>query len=443
LAKRLQARDCLANGWVIEDFPRTRAQAAQMARLGVVPANVFLVRVSVEEVYLRTESDKHADFGAFRTILAQRLRYLEANLPSVIAFYQRLYNSLVEIDGFKSKWFMEDRAMSAIEANLGARQGFARAYCYRAGEAGGEERACELRDLHCDRALLKASLSQFAYFCPVTWKNTKHLVKCTHDPENCLLYDNVFYYFKGPAEKEMFLTSPARFVNNVIFSSEKGIPLRLKPHKAAEIVAQEKAVLGHCPVTLTEGNRVLKGDPLLAVQYKDQKYAFADEYQVQKFILTPGRYHKAELPVKMPPHDDPVSLYTLQGSEESTTFMEQALGSIVTRGLREVSENRLKYPNLSVKETMLKLFALFLKAENPANTQYMKEKYLGRMRQFIERCEMAEELSDLAEEKGKKQEAGKWPEFKEKYYNELGAKYDEVLELSLKEKASGFQSYLK
>ena len=30
---------------------------------------------------------------------------------------------------------------------------------------------------------------------------------------------------------------------------------------------------------------------------------------------------------------------------------------------------------MSVKETMLKLFALFLKAENPANTDYMKEKY--------------------------------------------------------------------
>ena len=82
----------------------------------------------------------------------------------------------------------------------------------------------------------------------------------------------------------------------------------------------------------------------------------------------------------MPPLEDPVNLFTLQGSEESTTFMEQALGSIVTRGLREVSENRLKYPNLSVKETMLKLFALFLKAENPANTAYMKEKYHERMR---------------------------------------------------------------
>ena len=95
---------------------------------------------------------------------------------------------------------------------------------------------------------------------------------------------------------------------------------------------------------------------------------------------------------------------------------------------------------MSVKETMLKLFALFLKAENPANTDYMKEKYIGRMRLFIDRCEMAEELNDLAEEKFKKQKDGKnkWPEFKEKYYNELGKKYDEVLAQSLKEKATGF-----
>jgi adenylate/nucleoside-diphosphate kinase len=152
----------------------------------------------------------------------------------------------------------------------------------------------------------------------------------------------------------------------------------------------------------------------------------------------------------MPPHEDPVSLHTLLTSkkndndvDESTTFMEQALGSIVTRGLREVSENRLKYPNLTVKETMLKLFALFLKAENPGNTAYMKEKYVARIRQFVNNCEIAEELSDLAEEKSEKEKKGKWPEFKEKYYNELGAKYDKVVAESLKEKQNGFQSYLK
>jgi hypothetical protein len=74
----------------------------------------------------------------------------------------------------------------------------------------------------------------------------------------------------------------------VIFSSQKGIPLRLKPHKAAEIIAQEKALLGHCPVTLVDADRVVKGDPLLVVQYKDQKFSFESEAKLQHFLLTPG-----------------------------------------------------------------------------------------------------------------------------------------------------------
>jgi hypothetical protein len=130
-----------------------------------------------------------------------------------------------------------------------------------------------------------------------------------------------------------------------------------------------------------------------------------------------------------------------QNAEDSTIFMEQALGTIVTKALREVSENRLKHPNMSVKETMLKLFALFLKAENPANTDFMKQKYTQRMCDFIANCEIAEELSALAEERTSKN--GAWPEFKEKFYNELGKKYDKVLDQSNKDKQDGFKSYLK
>lgn len=86
---------------------------------------------------------------------------------------------------------------------------------------------------------------------------------------------------------------------------------------------------------------------------------------------------------------------------------------MVTRGLREISENRLKYPTLSVKETMLKLFALYLKSYNPANTQFMKKKYYlilfkliffryeDKLKQFIERCELPEELYELGKDKGK------------------------------------------
>jgi adenylate/nucleoside-diphosphate kinase len=253
----------------------------------------------------------------------------------------------------------------------------------------------------------------------------------------------MFYYFKGQAEKDMFLSNPKRFTNNIIFSSAKGIPFRIALHKAAEIVSQQKAIEGHCPVTLVEEGRVAKGDGLLTIQYKDHKFCFESEQKLQKFLITPAKYHNAQLPVRMPPHDDPVSLYALQGGIESTAFMEQALGSVVTRGLREVSENRLKHPHMSVKETMLKCFAIFLKAENPANSAYLKEKYLGKMKLFIERCEIAEELSDLSEDREKKMKKGKWPEFKDKYYHELGAKYDEVIKQTAKAKQHGFQSYMK
>ena len=137
--------------------------------------------------------------------------------------------------------------------------------------------------------------------------------------------------------------------------------------------------------------------------------------------------------------------------------MEQALGQIVTRGLREVSENRLKYPTLSLKETMLKLFALFLKTENPANTESMKRKYAAKMKQFIQRCELPEEIYDLAMEKGKdntytnipnfdidkKNSKGQWPQFKENYYNDKGAEYDSILKLIEHERLENFINYIR
>lgn len=205
-----------------------------------------------------------------------------------------------------------------------------------------------------------------------------------------------------------------------MFSTERNTPTRIRTYKAAEVVNQEKAILGHCPVTLKDDGKVEKGLGLLVVKYKDNTFIFTSEEKMDRFFSCPGAYADASLPVKMPPASDPVHLNKLQSQEESITFLEQALGTIVTRGLREVGDNRLKYPTLTVKETMLKLFAIFLKAENPANTAYMKEKYHAKMRKFIENCEVPEELNELADEKSKKEKKGRWPQFKEDYYNQLG-----------------------
>lgn len=303
-----------------------------------------------------------------------------------------MYNNVVDMDAKRSKWFIQDRAMTEIAKSIQAKQQFAKDYNLRENAP----RACKLKNLGMDRCLVRQSLSESRYYCPVTWKNEKLLFKASANSDDCVLYKNTFYYFRSEKDRDLFIANPSRFLINVTLPKVQDLPMRVMPHKAGEAMLHEKALNGHCAVTLMDEERVKKGDSNLLILFKDGKYVFDTEFKLQRFLANPYKYSKATLPVKMPPPEDKISLFNLQKMEDSIAFMEQALGQAVTRGLREVSENRLKHPGMSVKETMLKLFALFLKTENPANTEFMKKKYAMKMKTFIQKCELPEELFDLA-----------------------------------------------
>jgi adenylate/nucleoside-diphosphate kinase len=121
IIKRVQMKDCWTNGWVLEDFPKTRNQAMFLAKRGVVPTNVFYMRQSIEETYKRTHAFAEEKFGHNRTILATRIKLFQENMPQVTAFYSRLYNSLIEIDSTKSKWFIDERCLGEIQRNIDSR----------------------------------------------------------------------------------------------------------------------------------------------------------------------------------------------------------------------------------------------------------------------------------------------------------------------------------
>lgn len=121
IIKRVQLKDCQTNGWVLEDFPKTRNQAMFLAKRGIVPTNVIYMKQSIEETYKRTHSQAEIKFGCNRTILATRIKVFQEHTPQVCAFYQRLYNSLIEIDSNKSKWYIEERAIGDIQRNIEAR----------------------------------------------------------------------------------------------------------------------------------------------------------------------------------------------------------------------------------------------------------------------------------------------------------------------------------
>ena len=68
--------------------------------------------------------------------------------------------------------------------------------------------------MHIDRTLTRQSLSEFGYYCPVSWRNDKLLYKCNENTEDCVLYRNAFYFFRSERERDLFVANPQRFLLN-------------------------------------------------------------------------------------------------------------------------------------------------------------------------------------------------------------------------------------
>ena len=69
IQKRLQFKDCQTNGWVLEDFPKTKAQAIIMSKKGLVPSNVFFMKGDLQKAFERTREKLQSRFGADRRVL--------------------------------------------------------------------------------------------------------------------------------------------------------------------------------------------------------------------------------------------------------------------------------------------------------------------------------------------------------------------------------------
>ena len=118
IQKRVEMSDCAARGWVLEGFPNTRAQAILMAKKSLLPSNLIMLNIPLEEVYKRTAPLQNEEYGCNRVILKKRLDYCDRNIPGMVYFFQKFYNNVTSIDGMKSKWFCNDVAIKAISSNL-------------------------------------------------------------------------------------------------------------------------------------------------------------------------------------------------------------------------------------------------------------------------------------------------------------------------------------
>lgn len=84
--------------------------------------------------------------------MVRRLQHQANSVPETGFFYNKFYNSLIPVDGQKSRWYMEDLALESLEKVIKARLEFARDLFHGS-------RPCLMENLNYDRVYNKQSIS--------------------------------------------------------------------------------------------------------------------------------------------------------------------------------------------------------------------------------------------------------------------------------------------
>lgn len=265
ISKRTKYNDCIRNGYLLEDFPKTQKQALMLAEKGIIPDFVFYLDMHSEYCYSRVEGLSNTEFMYEDRVLSERLtRHLSEN-PGVMGYYEKNYGNVQYIDGLKSKWYVEDTIIEHIRNSIDSKSKFARNIL-------DNTQACTLQHINVDRSLFNLCHSSYNYYCPVTWKHHQTFSNSKFMENTAVLYQppntNIrnLYFFRNLKERDIFINSPKEFSNPRLFPTD--IPEWIEPHNAAQIISKEKNLANYCPVTLYEEDKVEKGYQLYLAFYK-------------------------------------------------------------------------------------------------------------------------------------------------------------------------------
>ena len=154
IAQRVQQRDCIERGWILDSFPQTITQAKLLANKGIIPNSVFSMQLndldiktrvassmkemisafpSLKQEYLQKKQEeaeenndedgkkkknstieyefeyKNMKLGYDGYLLHQRLKKNGVEITNLENFYLNNYNNVKFLDGKLSKWGLYER----------------------------------------------------------------------------------------------------------------------------------------------------------------------------------------------------------------------------------------------------------------------------------------------------------------------------------------------
>ena len=293
----------------------------------------------------------------------------------------------------------------------------------------------------------------------------------------------MFHFLSSKEEVDQFLKNPDDFINYILkIKRDIKPPVILSPEKIAAILFQDKeeeieeheeeenpdskeedSELGAkrneglnkfslnikyeyqdcCPVDIVENNIKRIGKVAYSMKYNGKYYKFYTMENMEKFKLDPKKYINLELPVRK------VNLEQNELSEKkilfnnTVNFLEFTFGSLITKGMLELSNNRIKYPYLNVKESSLKYLALFLKANNPKNNKYAQEKYKKILKEFKRNSELPWELYHVYENYNNEKDNALNKKLMRKQLDTVSVKYDKLMEKAKIQNNTRFANFFR
>ena len=406
--------ECVEKGFVIVDFPHTLQEAQMLAEKGINPHPLFITTLPLEEVVKRSKPGP--GFDNDDRVLLKRIQLKRQHHQDLNGWYSNTFHNVKYLDAEKSKWYINDTAKEAINRIQKA--------TYDYSIASIKNNAVDISDLCISRYDINKKLSELKSYCPVVWKQRGELHNVTNF-DHVAEYYGMTYKMSSPKALQMFLDDPDNFL--IGQALPEYLPKALSSAEASEIPDQQIVLQGYCPVALKEKSELIKGNVMVLVAYKNKVYTCYDVESRGRFMRKPQHYSEVILTKEMLPKE-PHRVKHPEEYENDIEYLEDYLGEAVYKAMLDLGDNRLCYPTLSLRETALKYFAIYLKASNPKNTPYLNAKYARMMAAFKADCKLPEIIFREGTRKLMLEDAEGWFDWDDDFYFSKVDEYDSLLE---------------
>ena len=404
LRARIQRADCKTQGWILDGFPACAADARAMTdpilgiKVGVVLSLENLPHVITMK---RARESKKRTTQEVTEELQIWIHERESMKASLSQAYLNVRH--INVGGGRSEWPILDSARLALCTSRAKIQSRSTALLLRVPAPLDGVGTIHSNELMSKRGHLGG-------YCPMKLAEENRLVATGHGSWNQRRFGATYcgrvYSCSDALSLERFSSNPDLILSSTILPDKLPLVVPLGSHlRSAATTTNTLAFGGYCSVTFKEGrglrdwSSIIEADPVRLVQYNTQIYGFSDAARRRKFMEQPHLYVGLELPIKLPPKMQPISMSQLKngGLHGVLAVAEQSLSLATQEALISLGEHRMKFPSLGVTETASKFVALHLKSTNPSSTQDIREKYSLKLREFVEECSLAGFLSDNQE----------------------------------------------